>query len=200
MQISNSTISGNTASYGGGLASSGYDARYVTVIIGNSTFSGNSADHVGGSIYNVGHIAQVSAIVILTNTILNSGPLGGNIFCDSASILSLGYNLSNDNCGGFLTRPGDQVNTDAMLGPLQDNGGPTLTHALLPGSPAINAGDLSFTPPPLYDQRGPGFDRIVNGRIDIGSVEMQGDATPTPTATPTPRLHPTPRSRITTPR
>ena len=70
-----------------------------------------------------------------------------------------------------------------MLGPLQDNGGPTFTHALLPGSPAINAGDPSFTPPPFYDQRGPGFDRVVNGRIDIGSFEVQG---PTPTPTPTP--------------
>jgi hypothetical protein len=63
-----------------------------------------------------------------------------------------------------------------MLGPLQDNGGPTLTHALLPGSPAINAGDPNFTPPPLYDQRGPGFDRIVKGRIDIGSFELQRPA------------------------
>ena len=68
-----------------------------------------------------------------------------------------------------------------MLGPLQDNGGPTLTHALLPSSPAINAGDPNFSPPPFYDQRGPSFDRVVNGRLDIGSFEVQG---PTPTATP----------------
>ena len=81
----------------------------------------------------------------------------------------------------YLTGPGDQINTDPMLGPLQDNGGPTFTHALLPGSPAIDAGDPNFTPPPFYDQRGPGFDRVVNGRIDIGSFEVQG---PTPTATP----------------
>jgi len=60
-----------------------------------------------------------------------------------------------------------------MLGPLQDNGGPTFTHALLPGSPAINAGNPSFTPPPRYDQRGPGFRRVVHGRIDIGSYEVQ---------------------------
>ena len=62
-----------------------------------------------------------------------------------------------------------------MLGPLQDNGGPTFTHALLPGSPAINAGDPGFTPPPFFDQRGPGFDRVVNGRLDIGSFEVQGE-------------------------
>jgi predicted outer membrane repeat protein len=177
LQISNSTVSENTASDGGGLASSGYDAYYVRVTISNSTFSGNSASNAGGGIYNVGQSDRDTVLVTLTNTILKSGPLGGTIFCNSTTISSLGYNLSDDSCGGFLTGPGDQTNTDPMLGPLQDNGGPTLTHALLLGSPAINAGDPNFTPPPLYDQRGPGFDRVVNGRIDSGSFEMQ-TATP----------------------
>jgi hypothetical protein len=67
-----------------------------------------------------------------------------------------------------------------MLGPLQDNGGPTFTHALLIGSPAINAGDPSFNPPPDYDQRGPGYPRVVNGRIDIGSFEVQTIVCPQP--------------------
>ena len=84
-----------------------------------------------------------------------------------------GYNLSSDDGGGFLTGTGDQTNTNPMLGPLQDNGGLTFTHALLTGSPANNAGDPTFTPPPAYDQRGPGYDRVVNGRIDIGSFEVQ---------------------------
>ena len=52
--------------------------------------------------------------------------------------------LSSDNGGGCLTGPGDQINTDPVLGPLQDNGGPTFTHALLPDSPAIDAGDPSL--------------------------------------------------------
>jgi hypothetical protein len=86
---------------------------------------------------------------------------------------SLGYNLSSDNGGGSLTATGDQINTDPMLGPLQDNGGSTFTHELLSGSPAINAGDPSFTPPPDYDQRGSGFQRVVNGRVDIGAFEVQ---------------------------
>src|SRR5215208_2811049 len=64
--------------------------------------------------------------------------------------------------------------------------GPTFTHALLPGSPAIDTGNPSFTPPPLYDQRGPGYPRVVNGRIDKGSFEVQTGGTPTPTPTPTP--------------
>ena len=121
-------------------------------------------------------------------TILQGGATGGNILNQGGAVISDGYNLSNDSCGGLLTGPGDLTNIEAMLGPLQDNGGPTLTHSLLPGSPAINAGDPSFTPPPFYDQRGPGFDRVVNGRIDIGSFEAQG---PIPRATPLPRPHPT---------
>ena len=97
----------------------------------------------------------------------------------------------------ILIGPGDQVNTDPVLGPLQDNGGPTFTHALLPGSPAIDTGDPNFIPPPLYDQRGPGFDRVVNGRIDIGSFEVQAGGTPTPTPTPTPTATATPTSTTT---
>ncbi|MEX0613470.1 MAG: choice-of-anchor Q domain-containing protein, partial [Pirellulales bacterium] len=66
---------------------------------------------------------------------------------------------------------------DPMLGPLADNGGPTTTHALFPGSPAINRGDLNAVAGmdgvPLYDQRGEPFHRIVNGRIDIGAFEYQ---------------------------
>ena len=95
-----------------------------------------------------------------------------------------------------LTATGDQINTNPMLGPLQNNGGPTFTHGLLTGSPAIDAGDPNFTPPPLYDQRGPGYDRVFNGRIDIGSLEVQPvTPTPTPTATRTPTPRPTPTLR-----
>ena len=87
---------------------------------------------------------------------------------------------------GNLVATGDQINTDPMLGPLQDNGGPTFTHALLPGSIAVDAGDPNFTPPTNYDQRGPGFSRVYNGRIDIGAFEVQPTPTPSPTPTPTP--------------
>ena len=72
-----------------------------------------------------------------------------------------------------------------MLEPLQDNGGPTFTHTLLTGSPAIDAGDPNFdpnnfNPPMVYDQRDTGFNRVVNGRIDIGAFEVQ--AVPSPYA------------------
>jgi predicted outer membrane repeat protein len=193
LQISNSTISENTATYGGAIASDGYYGFYVSVQINNSTFSGNSASNVGGGIYIVGEGSQ-DVIVSLANTILKTGAAGDNIFNDSGTVSSLGYNLSNDTCGGFLTGPGDLTNTEPMLGPLRDNGGPTLTHALLPGSPAIDTGDPNFTPPPFYDQRGPGFDRVVNGRIDIGSFEAQA---PIPRETPLPRPRPVAKPRPT---
>ena len=85
-----------------------------------------------------------------------------------------------------MNAAGDQINTDPILGPLQFNGGPTLTHQLLTGSPAINAADPNFTPPPSYDQRGPGHNRVFNGGLDIGSLEVQPAPTPSPPPTPGP--------------
>ncbi len=115
--------------------------------ITNSTISDNVSIN-GGSICATGTVQ-------LGNTILKTGFSGANIFLLGGTVTSHGYNISNDNGGGFLTGLGDQINTDPMLGPLQDNGGPTFTHELLPGSPAIDVGDPNFTPPPYYDQRGP---------------------------------------------
>jgi hypothetical protein len=182
LTVNESTISGNSvinSGVGGGISNSG------NLSVTNGTLSGNSAGWHGGGIYNYGGSAQIG------NTVLNAGSFGETIFNDGGTIASSGYNLSSDNGGGVLTGPGDQINTDPLLGPLQDNGGPTFTQALLPGSPAINAGDPSFKPPPDYDQRGPGFDRVVNGRIDIGSFEVQG-STPTPTPRPSPTARPRP--------
>ncbi|MEZ6072922.1 MAG: choice-of-anchor Q domain-containing protein [Pirellulales bacterium] len=70
---------------------------------------------------------------------------------------------------------GNLLDVDPLLGPLADNGGPTMTHALLPGSPAIDAGDPAFVGPPYADQRG--YYRVVDGdgdmtaRIDMGAFE-----------------------------
>jgi hypothetical protein len=127
------------------------------------------------------------------NTVLKTGASAVNLNIGKpATVTSHGYNLSSDDAGGFLTGAGDQINTDPLLGPLQDNGGPTFTHELLFGSPAIDTGDPAFTPPPSNDQRGPGFPRVVNGRLDKGSFEVQGPTvTPTPTFTPSPTLTPT---------
>jgi hypothetical protein len=66
---------------------------------------------------------------------------------------------------------------DPRLGPLTHNGGPTMTHALLPGSPAIEMGDptamVGVNGVPMFDQRGEPFARVFDGRIDIGALESQ---------------------------
>ena len=128
----------------------------------------------------------------------NVSPGGHSILSDGFStIRSDGYNISSDDGAGYLNGPDDQINTDPLLGPLQDNGGTTFTHALLPGSPATDSGDPNFFSPPLYDQRGPGFDRVRGTRIDAGSFEVQNPPTPTPTPRPllTPRSRPSPVPR-----
>ena len=177
LAIINCTLSGNLAYYGGGIDNEG-----ATLTMTNSTLSGNSANYDGSGIaYNGGTLT-------IGNTIFNAGSSGANIYNVDGfrgTVTSLGYNLSSDNGGGYLTATGDQINTDPRLGPLQDNGGLTLTHLPASDSPTIDAGDPTL----LMDQRGPGFQRVANGRIDIGAVESQ--ATPTPTPTPTPTATPT---------
>ena len=169
LTIINSTVSGNSAgAYGGGIVSGSFGMMIV-----NSTVSGNSAATCGG----------VCGEVEIANTILNANA-SGNI---DGTVTSHGYNISSDDGGGLLTGPGDQINTDPLLGPLRDHGGPTLTHMPLRGSPAIDAGDPNFTPPPDHDQRGACFLRVFGGRIDVGSVETQlrpRCVTPAPRPTP----------------
>ncbi len=197
--IVNSTVSGNTAAgndlKGHGLGGAIYTGPFesgsgavTTLMLKNSTLSDNRAND-GGGIYNY-QWADTTSVVEISNTILSAGASGENIFNDGGTITSRGYNLSSDDGGGYLTSPGDQINTDPLLGPLQDNGGLTFTHALLPGSPAIDAGDPNFTPPPYYDQRGPRFRRVFNGRIDIGSFETQPQPSPFPAPRPRPTLAP----------
>jgi len=167
LMITNSTISGNSAAGGGGIVNGG------SLTITNTTISDNQADPGNGSIHNFGSLE-------IGNTIFKTASSGANIINNSGTVVSHGYNLSTDNGGGFLTASGDQINTDPLLGSLQNNGGPTFTHELLTGSPAINAGDLNFIPPPLSDQRGSGYSRVVGGRIDVGSFEVQRAPAPTP--------------------
>ncbi|MGC1322760.1 MAG: right-handed parallel beta-helix repeat-containing protein [Candidatus Udaeobacter sp.] len=169
LTIIDSTISGNSAgAYGGGIVGGSFGMMIV-----NSTVSGNSAATCGG---------LCGGGVEIGNTILNANE-SGNI---DGTVTSHGYNISSDDAGGLLTGPGDQINTDPLLGPLQDNGGSTFTHALLRGSPAIDAGDPNFNPPPFNDQRGSPFDRVFNSRIDIGSFETQPPRR-RPRSTPPPR-------------
>ena len=103
------------------------------------------------------------------------GASGENIY-SAAHFVSAGHNLSNDAAGGdngvgpggLLNQPGDIRNTNPQIGPLADNGGPTKTMALLPNSPAIDAGNDANAPP--RDQRG----YLRNGTSDIGAFEFDG--------------------------
>jgi hypothetical protein len=154
---------------------------YASLTVTNSTISGND-----GGISNFSDGAIGTAPLIIGHTVLASGVNIANSY--EGTVTSLGYNLSSDGAGGYLTAPGDQINTDPMLGPLQDNGGPTFTMLPLTGSPAIDAGG-----PAEFDQRGPGYLRVIN-RIDIGAVEVQASPSPTPTPTSTPTAAPTPKA------
>ena len=92
---------------------------------------------------------------------------------------TLGALFGSDNLIGAsqsLLPPGT-IQDDPLLGPLQNNGGTTETHALGAGSPALDAGnnDAGFD----VDQRGPGFARVFNGRADIGAIEMQPERSDT---------------------
>jgi hypothetical protein len=207
VMITNSTISGNSASDAGG----GIAAEYCLVSIVNSTISGNSAGTYGGGISNNSGTVQIANSTLsgnsaptgfaggiyssnrleIGNTIFNAGASGENIVNNGGMVISHGYNVCSDDGGGYLNGTGDQINTDPLLGPLQNNGGSTFTHALLSGSPAIDAGDPNFSPPPFNDQRGCPFDRVFNGRIDIGSFETQPPRRPC--STPRPRPTPPPR-------
>jgi Chlamydia polymorphic membrane protein (Chlamydia_PMP) repeat len=186
LTVINSTFSdnfANTAGPSGGGAIYNYGQfGSATLTVTSSTFSGNSA-YYGAGVHNDGIYGSATATI--RNTIFNRGALGANVYnYFSGSVSSLGYNLIDDDGSGFLTATGDQINTDPMLGPLQDNGGPTFTHALLPGSPAIDAGK-NFTAD-TTDQRGPGFLRtfdyasVANAAggdgTDIGAFEVQPPA------------------------
>ena len=183
LTIANSTFSGNAAvGAGGSIYNDGAFSGSATLKINSSTFSGNSAGW-GGDIYNNGFSGH--ATIEIGNTILNAGAPGVSIFNDSGTVTSLGYNLSSD---GALNATGDQINTDPMLGPLQDNGGPTFTHALLPGSPAIDHGAsevveigeswLATLPCRHADARGTARPQDGDGdgafECDIGAIELPG--------------------------
>jgi predicted outer membrane repeat protein len=174
--INGSTISGNMAPAGGGI----YHAL-GTLGIANSTISGNIASGgAGGGIDNTGGGGSVSNTIIALNTATTGGP---DVF---GPFTSGGTNLIGNGTGAVITPsggPADQIGTagspiNPMLGPLQDNGGPTMTHALLSSSPAIDRGSSLGA---STDQRG--FIRRVDSPIivnsvdgaDVGAYEVQPD-------------------------
>ena len=180
-----STIAGNLSDTGGGIEN--IDG---TVTIINSTIAGDTAVNAGG-VGNTGSMTLVNSTVadnvgttatggvgdfrgemLLMNTIVANNPDGGD--CTGPITTDFGYNLADDATCGF-TAATSLSNTNAALEPagLANNGGPTLTINLLAGSPAIDAipfGTNLCGTTNTADQRG--TTRPVNGRCDIGAVEV----------------------------
>jgi len=172
LTLTHSTVSGNTASgLGGGLYNTNYQlSNYqVTLTLTHSTVSGNAAGKGGGLYNDMGRLT-------LTNSLIANQPNGGD--CVPVwSITSMGYNLDSDS-SCQLTAATDRPGVDPLLGPLQDNGGPTLTHALLPGSPAIDAipwGTNGCGTTYTDDQRGQARPQPAGGACDSGAYEVGVD-------------------------
>jgi predicted outer membrane repeat protein len=196
VNIVNSTFAGNsTAGEGGAIFATG-----GSVTITNSTLSTNSAGTDGGGI----HVDPGSGDVTLYNTIvagntLSDGVTPSDIDGTLDQSLSAGQTASSNNLvgtggsGGLINgTAGNLVGVaNADLGPLQDNGGPTQTMALLSGSPAANAGNNSLAVDAngvalANDQRDVGYPRVIGGVVDIGAVESPFlPAVPSTQATPT---------------
>ena len=192
--ITNSLFTNNTSQDGGAILNLG--SAPMTII--NSTLTNNHADaNFGGAIYDL------DAPLVITNSTLanNSARIGGGIFTFSARPVTLkntivannmassspdisgivdsrDHNLIKDIVGVAITgvTTNNIYSQDPRLGALQNNGGSTMTRALLPGSPAIDAGDDSVLGGPLFlttDQRGLGFPRRLGLHVDIGAFESQ---------------------------
>ncbi len=154
--IINSSISGNTALNGGGVFN-----RFGTVNFTNTTIANNIATDNGGGIWNFGGTMNLKNTILASNTAATASDdcAGG--------ITSLGYNIASDaSCA--LGGTGDLNSTNPMIGPLAANGGPTQTHALLIGSPAIDLVPLSSCNVST-DQRG--IARPQGAGCDSGSYE-----------------------------
>ena len=210
LTLSESTISGNSATFGGGIYSYTDPLGPTTTVVG-STISGNTATELGGGFYNYFGVSLIRHSTITNNTApigggggvasyagsnmrteVHSTIIAGNNGSDVDfvagavnSFQSSGYNLiGQGNAVSEFVEPGDQTGvSDPMLDPLANNGGPTRTHAVLAGSPAIDAGDpaavAGLGTVPMNDQRDVPFTRVFDGnsnsvaRIDIGAYELQ---------------------------
>ena len=153
LAVTNSTISGNSAArFGGGISASG------TTTIVNSTIANNTGA-TGGGVRNGGFSVTARNTIFAKNTATTTDP------DFSGALTPQGFNLIGNNTGTTITPAQftDQIGTaaspiDPLLGPLQDNGGPTPTLALLAGSKAIDKGGSATDPitgnPIITDQRG----------------------------------------------
>ena len=184
--LRNSTVSGNQSGDSGGGIYQGTGS--LTQII-NSTVSNNQSDGNGGGIHHDGSSSfdtlTIENSIVAGNVTVNG--IGSDLNYSSNIVSSVRNSLIGSNAGtplqattpGAANSAGNQIGTDAtpidpLLGALADNGGPTLTHALLAGSPAIDAGGSVSVDIGDTDQRGDA--RISGGQIDIGAFELAAPA------------------------
>ena len=173
VDIEGSTISENSGSWAGGIHADGYLVR-----VRNSTIVYNVGDRVGGIGFSSYGVIDIAGTLLAGNTSPAGSSDCGQFFGDPRNISSSGGNLVGDRIGcTFDALPSDLVGTHSspinpLIAPLAMNGGPTLTHALLPGSPAIDAGGTACLP---TDQRGVARPLDGNGNglwaCDIGAYE-----------------------------
>ena len=180
--IVDSTISGNAVSAtGGGIWLFGN----IALEVDNSTIAGNAAatGRTGGILLTTGSTSPAVAVPataptlrLVSSILANSAASTADISTNPSFMPSFSIDASNSlvqsvcsTCNIAVAGIGNLVGIDPRLAPLTDNGGVTRTHALLPGSPAIDAGsnplDLST------DQRGSGFPRVAGNAADMGAFE-----------------------------
>jgi hypothetical protein len=153
LTINNSTLANNSATgYGGGIC-----CGTAPTVVYNSTISGNAAIVFGGGIVGGNGMAVRNTIIAR-----NTAPAGPDVY---TKLGSLGHNLIGNpqEMSGWVDS--DLLHVDPLLGPLQNNCGATETYALLPGSPALNAGDPAQLGVP--DQRGV----VRSGGVNIGAYQ-----------------------------
>ncbi|MEO0483265.1 MAG: GC-type dockerin domain-anchored protein, partial [Planctomycetota bacterium] len=179
--FSNSTFSGNDGLFGTIWArGSSIDVAHCSFIDNTNLGNGSVGSAVFYSAEGVNAVASVTYehTLFARNARSNFG-VGGT--AGTITVDSLGYNILDDDSGDDTPDPTDLLNTDPQVGPLEARDG-TFAHFPLFGSPALNAGDPAAVAGqsgvPEFDQRGVGFDRVLEGRIDIGAIE----STPEPVA------------------
>jgi hypothetical protein len=171
LRIINSTISGNRGNGGGGGIYFPGGAE-SSLLLRLTTVSNNTAGFDGGGIL-VAHPAvqaQLDHSIVANGTPQDVATLGSPPVTPPATF-TVNYSLIETIGDVLVVGANNLLGVDPLLGPLANNGGPTLTHLPLPGSPVINAGNPAIPSPPPTDQRG--FARIVGTAVDLGSVEVQ---------------------------